>query len=350
MSVSESQSAASPEEAAPSECMIQAEGLSKHYGDVKAVQDVSFSIQRGEVVGFLGPNGAGKSTTMKMLTGYLVPDAGQVRIAGDPVLGTGLAAKDKIGYLPEHTPLYRGMRVDRYLDFVGRMRGLTSADRRNQLERVIDRCDLNGYTKRRIAGLSKGYKQRVGLAQALISNPDVLILDEPTSGLDPAELVRIRDLIVELSQDKTILLSTHILPEVSEVCRRALIIAGGKLVADGGLLELASGQGERLSLTLLQAVDGIEQALLNLSGVDSFLGEVRGGQGRVRYDLQVQDRFVTGELVAQLAQGEGWRVAELRHTSATLEDVFLHHTRGGDRSSFVMGAAAQDPQGTEGSQ
>lgn len=347
MSVSEPQPAASKSEAASTDCMIQADGLSKHYGDVKAVQDVSFSIQRGEVVGFLGPNGAGKSTTMKMLTGYLVPDGGQVKIAGDPVLGSSLSAKNKIGYLPEHTPLYRGMRVDRYLDFVGRMRGLGSGERRNHLERVIDRCDLEGYTKRRIAGLSKGYKQRVGLAQALISDPDVLILDEPTSGLDPAELVRIRDLIVELSQDKTILLSTHILPEVSEVCRRALIITGGKLVADGGLLELASGQGERLSLTLLQAVDGIDQALLKIPGVDSFLGEVRGAQGRVRYDLQVQDRFATGELVARLAQSESWRLVELRHTSATLEDVFLHHTRGGEKSSFVIGAASKQAEETQ---
>jgi ABC-2 type transport system ATP-binding protein len=275
---------------------------------------------------------------MKMLTGYLVPDGGQVEIGGEPILGPGMAAKSRIGYLPEHTPLYRGMRVDRYLDFVGRMRGLSAAERRNRLEQVIDRCDLNGYTLRRIAGLSKGYKQRVGLAQALISDPDVLILDEPTSGLDPAELVRIRDLIVELSQDKTILLSTHILPEVSEVCRRVLILSAGRLVADGGLLELASGQGERLSLTLLESADDAHVSLLELDGVESFVGEVRGRQGRVRYDLRVLDRFATGERVARLAHTQGWRVAELRHTSATLEDVFLHHTRGGDKSSFVLGA------------
>ncbi len=330
--------------------MIQAEGLSKVYGEVKAVQDVSFSIQRGEVVGFLGPNGAGKSTTMKMLTGYLVPDGVLVRVAGEQVLGSNLDAKARVGYLPEHTPLYRGMRVDRYLDYVARMRGLSSGDRRSQLERVIDRCDLTGYTRRRIAGLSKGYKQRVGLAQALISDPDVLILDEPTSGLDPAELVRIRDLIVELSQDKTILLSTHILPEVSEVCRRALIISGGKLVADGGLLELASGQGERLSLTLLQEESGLGEALLEVEGVESFLGEVRGREGRVRYDLNVRDRFATGERVARRAQSEGWRVAELRHTSATLEDVFLHHTRGGDKSVFQIGAVAQQDSNGEANQ
>ncbi|MFT4649738.1 MAG: ABC-2 type transport system ATP-binding protein [Planctomycetota bacterium] len=331
----------------PADCMIQAQGLAKVYGDVKAVQDVSFSIQRGEVVGFLGPNGAGKSTTMKMLTGYLVPDAGQVLLGGDPVLGSSLAAKARVGYLPEHTPLYRGMRVDRYLDFVGRMRGLSAGERRTHLERVIDRCDLNGYTKRRIAGLSKGYKQRVGLAQALISDPEVLILDEPTSGLDPAELVRIRDLIVELSQDKTILLSTHILPEVSEVCRRVLILSGGRLVADGGLLELASGRGERLSLTLLRGEPSAEVELLQLEGVEGLLGAVHGRNGRVRYDLHVQERFATGERVAQFAQSKGWRVAELRHTSATLEDVFLHHTRGGDKTAFALGAVEQESNDSE---
>ncbi|MCA9002064.1 MAG: ATP-binding cassette domain-containing protein [Planctomycetes bacterium] len=308
--------------------MIEAQGLNKSYGPVHAVQDVGFTIQRGEVVGFLGPNGAGKSTTMKMLTGSLLPDAGSVRIAGDPVLGEGLEAKSRIGYLPEHTPLYRGMRVDRFLDFVGRMRGLSSSVRRQRLEEVIDRCDLTGYTLRRIAGLSKGYKQRVGLAQALLSDPDVLILDEPTSGLDPAELVRIRDLIVELSRDKTILLSTHILPEVSEVCRRVLILSGGRLVADGGLLELSSGQGERLSLTLLEPAEGVVDALRKLEGVEELLGEVRGVEGRVRYDLEVSERFATGERVARLALQAGWRVAELRHAGATLEDVFLRHTRG----------------------
>ena len=308
--------------------MIQAEGLCKHYGEVRAVQDVSFEIHRGEVVGFLGPNGAGKSTTMKMLTGYLVPDGGHVQVGGDPILGDDLAARAKIGYLPEHTPLYRGMRVDRYLDFVARMRGLSRVDRKNAMERVIQRCDLTGYTGRRIQTLSKGYKQRVGLAQALISDPDVLILDEPTSGLDPAEIVRIRDLVVELSADKTILLSTHILPEVEEVCRRALIMAGGRLVADGDLLDLIGDQAERLSVTLIEPGEDVARALQQTKGVQSLIGQVQGGNKRVRYHLEVADRFVVAERIVKLVNRENWRLLELRQESATLEQVFLKHTRG----------------------
>ena len=308
--------------------MISAQGLRKEYGPVKAVQDVSFEVRPGEVVGFLGPNGAGKSTTMKMLTGYLVPDGGEVLIGGQPVLGEDLQARRRIGYLPEHTPLYRGMRVDRYLNFVARMRGFSPSDARNAQERVIERCDLEGYTTRRIQTLSKGYKQRVGLAGAMISDPEVLILDEPTSGLDPAEIVRIRDLVIELSKDKTILLSTHILPEVEEVCRRALILAGGRLVADGDLIDLIGGQAERLSVTLVGADENAGQKLLGVRGVTGLVGQVQGSKGRVRYHLEVEDRFRASEKLAAWVHAQDWRLVELRHETATLEQVFLRHTRG----------------------
>ena len=320
----------SPHPASPpdSEPMIRAAGLCKHYGDVQAVQDVSFDIHRGEVVGFLGPNGAGKSTTMKMLTGYLVPDGGEVTIGGDPILGDDLAARERIGYLPEHTPLYRGMRVDRYLEFVARMRGKRGAVMRSALERVIDRCDLAGYTQRRIQTLSKGYRQRVGLAQALIADPEVLILDEPTSGLDPAEIVRIRDLVIELSKDKTILLSTHILPEVEEVCRRALILAGGRLVADGDLLDLTGSQAERISSTLVAPPESVASELQLIQGVRTLIGQVQGSAQRVRFQVEVSGRFEVAERIAEQARTRGWRLLELRHESATLEQVFLRHTRG----------------------
>jgi len=224
--------------------MIRASGLVKHYGDVRAVEGVSFSVARGEIVGFLGPNGAGKSTTMKMLTGYLYPDAGEVWLGGLPLDGSSLDARSHLGYLPEHTPLYREMRVDRYLSFVGEMRGLRGAARVDALERVVETTGLHGYTTRRIRTLSKGYRQRVGLAQALISDPDVLILDEPTSGLDPSEIVRIRDRILGLSANKTILLSTHVLSEVQEICTRVIMIAAGRIVEDSGLAELTEGDGE----------------------------------------------------------------------------------------------------------
>ncbi len=310
--MTESTTVATPQASAPapqsaSEPIIRAMGLGKHYGDVQAAQGVTFTIGRGEVVGFLGPNGAGKSTTMKMLTGYLVPDEGSVEIMGEPILGRDLAARHRIGYLPEHTPLYRGMRVDRYLRFVARMRGLSRGAARDALERVIQRCDLVGYTSRRIRTLSKGYKQRVGLAQALIADPDVLILDEPTSGLDPAEIVRIRDLVIELSRDKTILLSTHILPEVEEVCRRALILAGGRLVADGDLLDLGAGQHRRLAVTLVDPAEGIARDLAALDGVLGVAQTVQGTQGRVRFHLEVQEPHGAAETILRAAQQHGSR-------------------------------------------
>ncbi len=309
---------------APSGIAIRARGLVKHFGPVRAVQDVSFEVGRGEIVGFLGPNGAGKSTTMRMLCGYLHPDQGQVEIVGRPM---GRGARAALGYLPESTPLYGEMRVDRYLDFVGQVRGLGRVARRDALERVFDAADLAGYTQRRISTLSKGYRQRVGLAQALISDPDVLILDEPTSGLDPAEIVRVRDRIVELAKTKTILLSTHVLPEVEEVCRRVVIIAAGRIVADGNLSELADRQSECLLVTV-QAEES--ECLATLGQVDGVLSAGiagRGDAGRLRLRLGVSHRFETAERVSAKVHDCGWPLLELRHDVPTLEQVFLECTR-----------------------
>jgi ABC-2 type transport system ATP-binding protein len=308
--------------------MIRAEGLVKHYGSVHAVDGVSFQVHRGEIVGFLGPNGAGKSTTMKMLTGYLYPDMGEVAIAGTSFEDDAIAARSRIGYLPEHTPLYGEMRVRAYLRFVGDVRGLPRAKCLEGIERVIAACDLEGYVGRRIRTLSKGYRQRVGLAQALLSDPDVLILDEPTSGLDPAEIVRIRDLIVDLSRTKTILLSTHVLPEVEEVCRRAIIIAAGTLVADGTLLELSEGEGENLAVVLGADENEAKSALEALEGVNDVALSGRGAEGRVRFHLGVEERFAVSERVSALASERGWPLYELRHEVPTLETVFLRRTRG----------------------
>lgn len=313
-----------PSAAAP---MIRAEGLVKHYGAVHAVDGVSFRVHRGEIVGFLGPNGAGKSTTMKMLTGYLYPDAGEVAIGGISFEDDAIAARSRIGYLPENTPLYGEMRVRAYLRFVGDVRGLSRSVCRAGIERVIAACNLEGYVGRRIRTLSKGYRQRVGLAQALLSDPDVLILDEPTSGLDPAEIVRIRDLIVELARTKTILLSTHVLPEIEEVCRRAIIIAAGRLVADGTLLELSEGEGESIAVVLGAAEDEARSALEALEGVHDVALSGRGALGRVRFHLGVEERFEVSERVSRLAQDRGWALFELRHEVPTLETVFLRRTR-----------------------
>jgi ABC-2 type transport system ATP-binding protein len=245
-----------------------------------------------------------------------------------PLDGRSLGARAAVGYLPEHTPLYREMRVRRYLDFVGEVHGMKRAARRDALARVIDSCDLEGYVERRIHTLSKGYRQRVGLAQALFADPDVLVLDEPTSGLDPAEIVRIRDLVVDLARTKTILLSTHVLPEVEEVCRRVLIIAGGRLVADGPLDELAGEAGEAVAVLVGVSADACRDAFAGIDGVaDVRVSSEHGGE-RTRIVLSVEgDRFAVAESAARVARDGGWPLLELRHEVPTLERVFLQRTR-----------------------
>lgn len=314
--------------------MIRVEQLQKRYGTVRAVDGVSFQVERGEVVGFLGPNGAGKSTTMKILTGFLAPDGGLAEIDGHAVhadAGVGseqLEARRRVGYLPESTPLYRGMRVDRYLDFVGRVRGLPRAARRDAFERVVAECDLGGYERRRIGTLSKGYRQRVGLAQALLAEPEVLILDEPTSGLDPAEIVRIRELVRRLGRERTVLLSTHVLGEVQEACRRVIILTAGRLVADGDPLELAAEEDAGLGVTLRGAPEDAAQELAELDGVVAARPLGADAGGRARYALAVEERFAAAEAVYRLAARRGWGLCELRHEVPSLESVFLRKTRG----------------------
>ncbi len=307
--------------------MIEAVGLSKSFGAVRAVQNVSFSVRRGELVGFLGPNGAGKSTTMKMLTGSLLPDGGTARVGGVDLDGRALAPRAAVGYLPEHTPLYREMRVTRFLDFVGQVHGMGRRARAEAIERVVAAADLDGYTGRRIHTLSKGYRQRVGLAAALYVDPPVLILDEPTSGLDPAEIVRIRDLVVRLAQEKTIMLSTHVLPEVEEVCRRVVIIAGGQLVADGPLDQLSSQGGDAVTVTLVAPEETALLALSGLEGCGAPRVVSRGLGERVKLMLDVEDRFDAAERVARVAADQGLRLIELRHEVPTLERVFLERTQ-----------------------
>ncbi len=306
--------------------MIRVQDLKKHFGDVRAVDGVSFAVERGEVVGFLGPNGAGKSTTMKCLTGYLHPDAGRVEIAGHEVHPEDLEAKRRVGYLPEATPLYRRMRVAAYLDFVGRVRGFGRADRRDAMARVLRDCGLEGYAGRRIGQLSKGYRQRVGLAQALLADPDVLILDEPTSGLDPAEIARIRELIRELGEEKTILLSTHILSEVQETCRRVVILAGGRIVADGTPLDLAENEKPELRLTLRGDDGGLLETLRAVDGVVAARSVGADGAGLLGFALEVEDRHAAAERVAALVQERGLALVELRHELPSLEQVFLKQT------------------------
>lgn len=235
--------------------MIDVQGLTKYYGPIAAVQDVSFQVAPGEIVGFLGPNGAGKSTTMRILTAFMPATKGSARIAGFEVHEQPLEVKRRIGYLPERVPLYEEMVVSSFLSYVAELKGVPAKARKGEVDEALSRCGLSHMTNRIIGNLSKGYKQRVGLAQALIGSPPVLILDEPTVGLDPAQIVEIRQMIKGLREKHTVLISTHILPEVAMLCERAIIINQGHVVAETKL-ENADDGGKRLEALFLQAVSG----------------------------------------------------------------------------------------------
>ena len=220
--------------------MIQVEGLTKRYGDFTAIEDISFRVEKGEIVAFLGPNGAGKTTTMRVITGFLPATEGTVNVSGFDIFDKPMEVKKRIGYLPEHPPVYNDMTVKEYLRFVAKIKGVGRGERAGAMDRVMKRCGLKGREGTMIGKLSKGYKQRIGLAQAMIHDPEVLILDEPTIGLDPKQIIEIRKLIKSLSGDHTILLSTHILSEVSMLCQRVLIISQGRIVADDTLENLTA--------------------------------------------------------------------------------------------------------------
>ena len=235
--------------------MIKVEGLTKRYGDLTAIEDISFQVEKGEIVGFLGPNGAGKTTTMRIITGFLPSTDGTVTVSGYDIFEKPMEVKKRIGYLPEHPPVYGDMTVDGYLKFVAKIKGVARAARADAIDRVITRCGLKEARNKIIGKLSKGYKQRVGLAQAMIHDPEVLILDEPTIGLDPKQIIEIRELIKALAGEQTIILSTHILPEVTMICQRCLIIDQGRIVADD-------------SLEALTAEEGLESVFLKLTTED----------------------------------------------------------------------------------
>ena len=232
--------------------MIQIEGLTKHYGKTHALRGISFEVHKGQVVGFLGPNGAGKSTTMKILTGFVEATGGIVKVAGISVADDPVAARMRIGYLPENNPLYEDMMVEEYLEYIARIRRIPTDKVRASIDTAVQRCGLQKVRGKDIGELSKGFRQRVGLAQAIVHDPDLLILDEPTTGLDPNQVVEIRNLIRELGKEKTVILSTHVLPEVQHMCGRALIISEGKIVADGAPDQLSS-DGGRIDLVVTGA-------------------------------------------------------------------------------------------------
>ena len=237
--------------------MIKVEGLTKRYGDVTAIEDLSFQVEKGEIVGFLGPNGAGKTTTMRIITGFLPSTDGTVSVAGHDIFEKPMEVKKKIGYLPEHPPLYADMTVAGYLKFVSKIKGVPRSARADAIDRMVERCGLKDVRKKIIGKLSKGYRQRVGLAQAMIHDPQVLILDEPTIGLDPKQIIEIRELVKSLAGDQTIILSTHILPEVTMICQRCLIIDQGRIVADDSL-EALTAQGSLESVFLKLTTEDVQ--------------------------------------------------------------------------------------------
>lgn len=304
--------------------MIQAEGLTKYYGPQPAIVDVTFTVAEGEIVAFLGPNGAGKTTTMRILVGYLPATFGTAHVAGFDVAEQSLEARRSIGYVPEHVPLYTDMRVRQYLGYCGRLNGMGKAELAERFEYVTDRCGLNGQMDAIIATLSLGYRQRVGLAQALLHDPPVLILDEPTIGLDPNQIIEVRNLIKSLAGDHTILLSTHILPEAQTTCERVMIINKGEIVAVDRPEALTAQirQAETLLVRVQQDSEIVPRQLQDIPQVT----EVRTGEEAGAYYV---DTAVGSDLRAQIAEfivNHGWGLLELRPVEMSLEDVFRELT------------------------
>jgi ABC-2 type transport system ATP-binding protein len=304
--------------------VIEVQNLTKRYGRVTAVDDISFRVERGEILGFLGPNGAGKTTTMRILTGYMPATEGKAFVAGFDVFEQPIDAKRRTGYLPETPPLYPDMTVQEYLAFVARIKGVPPADQKHRVRTVMERTHVADMANRLCSKLSKGYKQRVGLSQALIHNPDVLILDEPTAGLDPKQINETRLLIKELAGDHTIVLSTHILPEVSQTCQRVVIINKGKVVAvdtPGNLTDRLSG-----SSTMYVQVDAnggdAAGALSRIAGVARVVESDRR-DGLVGYEVVTESGRDVRRDLAHTVVTSGWGLVELRPARISLEEVFL---------------------------
>jgi ABC-2 type transport system ATP-binding protein len=307
--------------------VIEVQHLTKRYGPVAAVEDVSFRVERGEILGFLGPNGAGKTTTMRILTGYIPATDGKAFVAGFDVFEQPVEAKRRTGYLPETPPLYPDMTVSEYLTFVSKIKGVEPSERRERVRMVMEQTRVTDMANRLCSRLSKGYRQRVGLAQALIHNPDVLILDEPTAGLDPKQIIETRQLIKDLAGDHTIILCTHILPEVSQTCQRVVIINRGRVVAvdtPGNLTARLRGS-ETLYVQVETGGADARSALAELVGVTG-VAESDRHNGVAGYQVDVAPGEDVRRDVARLVVGNGWGLLEMRPMHMSLEDVFLSLT------------------------
>jgi ABC-2 type transport system ATP-binding protein len=306
--------------------VIEVEHLSKTYNFRKAVDDISFRVEKGEILGFLGPNGAGKTTTMRILTCYMPATDGTARVAGYDVFEESIEVRKRIGYLPENPPLYPEMTVESYLNFVAKIKGAKSNRRRNQVNEAVDKCHLDEVRKQIIGRLSKGYRQRVGLAQALLNNPEVLILDEPTLGLDPKQIHEVRSLIKGLECSHTVILSTHILPEVSMTCNRVVIINKGKMVAmdtPEGLARQMKG-AERISLTVDGPMEAVREKLQSIDKVLSVHVTEGTDENSSTFTVECELNSDLRRVLAATVVSQGWGLLDLRGISMSLEDVFIN--------------------------
>lgn len=306
--------------------MIEVQGLTKVYGSTTAIQDVTFSVSKGEILGFLGPNGAGKTTTMRILTCYTPATSGSARVAGLDVFRQSLQVRKRIGYLPETVPLYLDMTVRGYLDFVARAKGVESARRKSLIEQTIEQTSLGHVAQRVIGNLSKGYRQRVGLAQALVGDPEVLILDEPTIGLDPTQIIEIRELIRSLAGKKTVILSTHILPEVSMTCQKVVIINRGRIVASGTPEKLTTDLQTTIQVEAVirgGTAETVGKALRNLKGVQKIALRRSLPSGEYEFLLETERNADVRAPLASAVVGAGWQLLELKTHGLTLEDIYI---------------------------
>ena len=308
--------------------MIEVSNLSKRYGRHLAVKDVSFSVGRGEIVGFLGPNGAGKTTTIRMLTGFLPPSGGAASVAGFDVFRQSIEARKRIGYMPENVPLYDDMRVREYLTFRGRIKGLSNAEARRRVAHVVDTCGLDAVKRKMIKTLSKGYRQRVGLADALVHEPELLILDEPTNGLDPIQIRQIRELIKQLALNHTVLISSHILSEVEMIASRVIIIDSGKIKAADTPQNLIEGMraAGRVQCEIQAPAKEVAAELSGLPFVKKVTSEDMAEEWAL-HTLWADSGTDSRQSIANVAAAKGWPLRSLFRHEATLEDVFVEMTR-----------------------
>src|SRR5881296_2928284 len=307
---------------------LSLDGVSKRFGGVTAVDHVSFAVDRGQVVGFLGPNGAGKSTTMRLITQYYEPDTGTIKLDGVPLADAGRAAKRRIGYLAENNPLYEDMLVYDYLAFIADLRQLEGLPRRQALDAAVTATGIESVYYRPISELLKGFRQRVGLAQAILHRPDLLVLDEPTEGLDPNQRVEIRRLIGALGKDRTVILSTHVLSEVQQTCSRLLIINRGKIVADGAVERLIAQAAGAVEIAVEASGAGVAEALGKLPGVRQVAPQDRTADGRVALTLTADGTQDLRPEIFALAKARGWTLYELHQAAGSLEALFQQLTQG----------------------